>query len=92
MFELVIQTDVSGRVEVEPSSSAWPRSPSKTASANASNGSAKNSESEDSNATPGKILYELNGKFIRLLVPKSSSKLLSNMEFKSLKRVGELLN
>ena len=58
----MIQTDVSGRVEVEPSSSAWPRSPSKSsASSLASNGSAKNSESEDSNATPGKILYELNG-------------------------------
>ena len=65
-FEIVIQSDVTGRVEVEPSSSsAWPRSPSKSTSSSiaSSASSGKLSDSEESSATPGKILYELNGNF-----------------------------
>ena len=64
-FEIVVQSDVTGRVEVEPSSSAWPKSPSKSNSSSlaSSASSGKLSDSEESNATPGKILYELNGNF-----------------------------
>ena len=58
-FEVLIQAEVTGRVEVEPSSSAWPRSPSKTSSA--SNGKTSETEESSTNAMPGKILYELNG-------------------------------
>ena len=59
-FELLIQADVTGRVEVEPSSSAWPRSPSKSGS---SNGKLSDSDESSANAVPGKILYELNGTY-----------------------------
>jgi hypothetical protein len=51
---VVIQANVTGRVDVEPSSVAWPRSPSKSSS------SAK-SGSDGEETPPGKILYEMSG-------------------------------